>query len=92
MVKVRWTGVNVPLLSRDVMEEGGTAVDAAVAGMVCNGVFTSQSMGLGGGFMMTLYHQDTRTSLTLNAREAAPAAATQDMFGNCSYCSQHTGR
>ena len=74
------------------MEEGGTAVDAAVAGMVCNGVFTSQSMGLGGGFMMTLHQKETGTTLTLNAREAAPAAATQDMFGNCSDCSQHGGR
>ena len=75
---------------RDVIVEGGTAMDAAVAGMICNGVFTSQSMGLGGGFMMTL-HQAGST-LTLNAREAAPAAASQDMFGDCSECSQHGGR
>ena len=44
---------------RDVMVEGGFAVDAAVAGMFCNGVFTSQSTGLGGGFMMTFYQAST---------------------------------
>ena len=41
------------------MLEGGFAVDAAVAGMFCNGVFTSQSTGLGGGFMMTFYQAST---------------------------------
>ena len=38
-----------------MLQEGGTAVDAAVAGMFCNGVYTCQSAGLGGGFMMTIY-------------------------------------
>ena len=27
---------------RDVMMEGGTGVDAAIAGMFCNGVYSSQ--------------------------------------------------
>ena len=65
------------------MVEGGFAVDAAVAGMFCNGVFSSQSMGLGGGFMMTLYQASTGQTFTLNAREAAPGLATRDMFGSC---------
>ena len=68
---------------RDVMLEGGFAVDAAVAGMFCNGVFTSQSTGLGGGFMMTFYQASTGQTFTLNAREAAPGLATRDMFGSC---------
>ena len=76
---------------RDIMLEGGTAVDAAVGGMVCNGVFTTQSAGLGGGFLMVV-HDGVRHSghtVTLNAREAAPRAATRDMFKSCSKCSQH---
>ena len=76
---------------RDIMLEGGTAVDAAVGGMVCNGVFTTQSAGLGGGFLMVV-HDGVRHSgntVTLNAREAAPGSATRDMFKSCSKCSQH---
>jgi gamma-glutamyltranspeptidase/glutathione hydrolase/leukotriene-C4 hydrolase len=30
-------------------------VDAALAALFCNGVYNSQSMGLGGGFLMTVY-------------------------------------
>ena len=44
------------------MVEGGTAVDGAVAGLVCNGVFHSQAMGLGGGFLMTAYQVQERPS------------------------------
>ena len=76
-----WT--NTSLCYRDVMLDGGFAVDAAVAGMFCNGVFTSQSAGLGGGFMMTLHQASTGKTFTLNAREAAPSLAGRDMFGSC---------
>jgi hypothetical protein len=33
----------------------GTAVDAALATLFCNGVVHSHSMGIGGGFLMTVY-------------------------------------
>jgi gamma-glutamyltranspeptidase len=33
----------------------GTAVDAALATLFCNGVVHSQSMGIGGGFLMTIF-------------------------------------
>lgn len=44
-----------------------------------------QSMGLGGGFLMTIYTKSTGTVDTLNAREVAPLAAHTHMFnGNAS--------
>ena len=37
-------------------------------------------MGLGGGFMMTIYDASSGQSFSLDAREAAPMASTPDMF------------
>ena len=43
-----------PQCVRDILAKGGTAVDAAVATIFCNGVVNPQSMGIGGGFLMTV--------------------------------------
>ena len=37
------------------MKKNGTAVDVAIAVLVCNGAVHSHSLGLGGGFFMTIY-------------------------------------
>lgn len=39
-----------------------------------------QSMGLGGGFLMTIYIKETQTAYSLNARERAPSAASPDLY------------
>jgi gamma-glutamyltranspeptidase/glutathione hydrolase/leukotriene-C4 hydrolase len=62
--------------------KNGSVVDAAVATLICNGVVNSQSMGLGGGFMMTLYLRESQTAITLNARESAPLRSNPDMFND----------
>ena len=63
-----------------MLRRNGTAVDAAVAALVCVSVINAQSAGIGGGFMMTLYDRRQRQASALVARETAPAAATEDMF------------
>ena len=85
------------LFYRDILAREGTAVDAAIAVLFCNGVVTPQvlllaqyqalpssnsplqSMGIGGGFVMTIQLANG-TAASLVAREMAPAAATRDMF------------
>jgi gamma-glutamyltranspeptidase/glutathione hydrolase/leukotriene-C4 hydrolase len=37
-------------------------------------------MGLGGGFLMTIFDAETGVVEALDAREAAPGASTEDMF------------
>jgi gamma-glutamyltranspeptidase len=40
-------------------------VDAALAALFCNGVYNCQSMGLGGGFLMTVYTTKVRVKGTV---------------------------
>lgn len=47
----------IEILCRNFMEQGGNAVDAAIAGLLCNGIQNAQSMGLGGGFFMVIYNR-----------------------------------
>lgn len=67
-------------IGRDILTKNGSAVDAAIATMFCNGIVNMQSMGLGGGFLMTIYTRENKEAITLNARETAPMNATADMF------------
>lgn len=67
-------------VTRNIMQKGGNLADAAVATMLCMGVVLPHSMGIGGGFMATIYLRRPKKALTLIARETAPGAATWDMF------------
>ncbi|XP_077535849.1 scoloptoxin SSD14-like isoform X4 [Haemaphysalis longicornis] len=65
-------------VARNVFGKGGKTVDAAIATLLCMGVVIPHSMGMGGGFVATVYSRGQAE--TLIAREMAPAAATADMF------------
>ncbi|XP_059154521.1 glutathione hydrolase 1 proenzyme-like, partial [Physella acuta] len=67
-------------VGKDILQKGGNAVDAAIAALLCTGLTSAQSMGIGGGFFMTIYNRTTRLSTVIDARETAPAKATADMF------------
>lgn len=69
------------LFCSDILEkENGNAIDAAIATLFCNGITTFQSMGIGGGFIMNYYVQSEKKAYTMNAKEVAPIAATENMF------------
>jgi len=63
-----------------MLEQGGHAVDAAIAAHAVLGLVEPQSSGLGGGGFMLVYDRDSDKLNFLDGREIAPAGASVDMF------------
>lgn len=66
---------------RRLLRAGGNAVEVTIGILFCEGVSSAQSMGLGGGFIMTIYDRKNKKSYVMNAREPAAKAANKDMYG-----------
>lgn len=67
---------------RSILAKNGSAVDSAIAILLCTGLVNLQSMGLGGGFVMMVYTKKNQKASYLNARECAPLEAHLDMFND----------
>jgi gamma-glutamyltranspeptidase/glutathione hydrolase len=64
----------------DMLHHGGNAVDAAVAANAALGVTEPYVAGLGGGGFMVIYLARAHRVVTIDGRETAPRAMTQDAF------------
>src|SRR5262245_6183782 len=64
----------------DILQQGGSAIDAAIAAQMVLGLTEPQSSGIGGGAFLLLY--DGTRVVAFDGRETAPAAATPDRFLN----------
>ncbi|PAA80585.1 hypothetical protein BOX15_Mlig025064g1, partial [Macrostomum lignano] len=58
----------------------GSAMDAAVATVLCVGVANFHSAGIGGGSFLMHFDSKTKQVATFDYRETAPANASRDMF------------
>jgi gamma-glutamyltranspeptidase / glutathione hydrolase len=66
-------------LGIDLLARGGNAVDAWVGTQLCVGIIGMQHSGLGGGGF-SLIREQNGSYTVIDYREAAPAAAFQDMY------------
>ena len=64
----------------EVLDKGGNAFDAAVAVSAALSVVEPISSGLGGGGFFLLHQADNGRDVFIDAREAAPAAASTDRY------------
>ncbi len=64
----------------EILDQGGNAFDAAVAVAAALAVVEPYSAGMGGGGFWLLHRQDDGKQTMVDARETAPAAATEDMY------------
>lgn len=72
-----------PLAARagmEVLERGGSAVDAALATQAMLSLVEPQSSGVGGGGFINYYDARTRGLTIYDGRETAPAQVTPTMF------------
>jgi len=63
-----------------ILRSGGNAVDAMLAVQAVLGLVEPQSSGLGGGAFIVYYDARSNRTITIDAREKAPASATGDRF------------
>ncbi|CAG8583886.1 12319_t:CDS:10 [Dentiscutata erythropus] len=71
--------VNCSVIGVDVLKEGGSAVDAAIATQLCVGTVNAFSAGIGGGGLMMIRLPDG-TAEFIDCRETAPQSAKPDMY------------
>ena len=65
---------------KKILAAGGTAVDAMVAVQTVLGLVEPQSSGIGGGAFVVYYDAEQDKVTTFDAREKAPANATEGRF------------
>ncbi|CUA82614.1 gamma-glutamyltransferase [Pseudidiomarina woesei] len=63
-----------------ILAQGGSAIDAAIAVQSMLTLTEPQSSGLGGGGFILYWHAESQRLYTIDAREAAPEAATPALF------------
>ncbi|CAG8685413.1 5429_t:CDS:10 [Gigaspora margarita] len=71
--------MNCSHIGVDVLKEGGSAVDAAIATELCVGTINAFSAGIGGGGLM-LIHLPNGSAEFIDCRETAPHIANKRMF------------
>ncbi|XP_073832158.1 scoloptoxin SSD14 [Musca autumnalis] len=67
-------------IGKMLLQQGGNAIDAVIGSLLCNGLVTMQSMGIGGGVIMTYYERKTQKSYSIMGRERAPYKLKEELL------------
>uniref|UniRef100_A0A8B9H5P8 Gamma-glutamyltransferase 5 n=1 Tax=Astyanax mexicanus TaxID=7994 RepID=A0A8B9H5P8_ASTMX len=81
--------LSLDLLLRTILQEGGSAVDGAIAALICTSIINPQSMGIGGGVIFTIMERNGKVKI-INARETAPKQVKPDLLSECGSSTQQT--
>ncbi|KAK9532615.1 hypothetical protein VZT92_009990 [Zoarces viviparus] len=72
-------------VGRSMLQQGGSAVDGAIAALLCTSVVNPQSMGIGGGSIFTIRNKKGNVKV-YNFRETVPKSSKSNLLDDC-----HTG-
>ena len=64
----------------EILDQGGSVADAAVAIQLTLGLVEPQSSGIGGGIFLTYYDEKTKKKISYEGREKAPRNIKSDIF------------
>uniref|UniRef100_A0A671KXP0 Gamma-glutamyltransferase 5-like n=1 Tax=Sinocyclocheilus anshuiensis TaxID=1608454 RepID=A0A671KXP0_9TELE len=73
---------NMSSVHRDMLLEGGSALDAAIAALLCTSLVNPQSMGLGGGSIFTIMDKTGKVKI-ISSRETVPKDVRVDLLNKC---------
>lgn len=65
-----------------MLQRGGSAVDGAIAALLCTSLVNPQSMGLGGGAIFTVMNSSGDITI-INSRETVPKVFKVDLLKDC---------
>ncbi|CAI5651118.1 unnamed protein product [Oreochromis niloticus] len=69
-------------IGRDILQKGGSAVDAAIAALLCTSIINPQCAGIGGGVIFTVMDRSGKVKI-INSRETVPSNVNSDLLTSC---------
>uniref|UniRef100_A0A3P9DJR1 Gamma-glutamyltransferase 5a n=1 Tax=Maylandia zebra TaxID=106582 RepID=A0A3P9DJR1_9CICH len=69
---------NCSEIGKDILRKNGSAVDAAIAALLCTSIMNPQCMGIGGGVIFTVMDSSGKVKI-ITSRETVPSNVTSDL-------------